>query len=544
MVAVLNLIDLPTDPFLLVTSFLSPIDIIFCRLVSKSWHKEFVDDSFLRDILVREFPVAREVRNLLARELAVPENRHEGSRGESRNIWQVNFDRVVARYCALRNGKPLQVTKKRLSRLTPYREDPLWIPWKSGKDQNYHFKVGRWDRHLSSMYPAQVEARSLPTDLPESEWTYDSGLLIYADAEVNAYVVLDIEANTTSIVPFETDHRVVRRIRLKENVLVIEWAESQPYHKLNDTEQVYRHFVTAFDVLPRKDFPWLPRWDVTFRNEWKLHYLGFPLSWRDCWLSSHSATHYAVYIWQPNRSAWGEDEPIEALNVWDFTQSSRYRPSKDPSARCQPSKGPHLVKKLSYTDLDYLTIRQRDTPVLRKIEVDGSACVYFFEEGCVLECGQHVADQRWNQVLGKYWERIIGIPVLGPGPRWEDRCDDQREDTQDTLSRSIQIISAETQQRSPKRANCWRYAGIYPGVRNEVIKDESAGLDFTAEHDTGGVFRVQIKSHVESWATKLDLKDFDPQPRSFNGDERWLITQRGDALYILRFDKGFKINER
>lgn len=144
----------------------------------------------------------------------------------------------------------------------------------------------------------------VPTDLLETEWTYDSGLLVYPDRiEMQAYMLLDIEQDTISIVPFDIKGRIVRRIRLKHNLLVFEWAERIPYHKLNDFEFVHRHYVTAFDVQPAKNsFTWLPQWKISFRSERKLHYLGFPLSAQDCWFSDHSTTHYTVYIWQTNHS--------------------------------------------------------------------------------------------------------------------------------------------------------------------------------------------------------------------------------------------------
>lgn len=45
------------------------------------------------------------------------------------------------------------------------------------------------------------------------EWTYDSGLLVYPDMiETQAYVLLDIEQDTISIIPFDTRNRIVRRI--------------------------------------------------------------------------------------------------------------------------------------------------------------------------------------------------------------------------------------------------------------------------------------------------------------------------------------------
>ena len=222
--------------------------------------------------------------------------------------------------------------------------------------------------------------------------------------------------------PFEIKDHIVRRIPLKHNLLVFEWAEKEPYHRLNELEQVHRHYVATFDVQSAKDsFPWLSQWEITFRSEWKMHYSGFPLSAQECWFSDHSTAHYAAYIWQTNRSAWGENDPIESLLIWDILQPSSYRPSNDPSNRSQTSIGPHLVKKLSYIGLGFLKFGKRIRHSWKKIALNGSACVYFFEEGCNRERGLHVSHEseagRRNP-RDVVWERIVGIP--GSGPRWEN----------------------------------------------------------------------------------------------------------------------------
>ena len=54
---------------------------------------------------------------------------------------------------------------------------------------------------------------------------------------------------------------------------------------------------------------------------------------------------------------------------------------------------------------------------LRKIALDGSSCVYFFEEGCNRERGSHVGHgyaTGQRNLTDVVWERIVGVPVLGP----------------------------------------------------------------------------------------------------------------------------------
>ena len=525
-----NLTELPTDLFLMITSFLDPLDIVKCRLVSRSWHTEFTEDSFLREILIREYPKAYEVRNFLSQR---PANGVPGTQvfsSNSLNDWKRIFDKVVARYCALKNGKPWQVTRKDLAFSMPPSGQLLVTPWEPF--QHRCLQVTEWDRYLQLPPPGQL--LNIPIDLPEPGWTYDSGLLVYADVSIAAYTVLDLEADSASIVPFDIEHCIVRRLRLKKRVLVIEWAEAKPYHQINGTEQVHRHYVSVFDIVPvTGNLPWLPRWNVVFRNEWNLHYLGFPLLGFDIWLSSHSETHFAAYFWLRNRSAWGEDEPIESLGVWDISGRSDYRPSTDSGGRNKASEGPQLIKKLSFVELDFLTIRQRDTPTLRKIEIDDS-CVYFFEEASSHEYGSHVADQRWNPAATRYWERVIGVPVLGLGPHWEDRLDDSSITVGSELAQNLG-------EGSFHKATCWRYQGIYPGVRNHVIQDRSAGIYFSAEHDTDGHFSLRITSKSNSWTSTIRVPNLDWLTCKPCGDERWLITQVQNKLCILHFERNPQI---
>ena len=530
---VLDLPDLPTDLFLMVTRYLESIDIVRCRLVSKQWYKEFVNEYFLRDILLREYGQAREVRALSDVEIDHTVDRPTDIiLGYPRDVWKRTFDRVIARRQALESGKPRSVTKHDL------RGGPTSLIGKQVEVRNYHIPVFPWNRYLRM--PGQHRGSKpylgledqAPTDLLETKWTYDSGLVVYPDvAEIQAYVLVDIEKDTLSIVPFDMKGRIVRRLRLKHNLLVFEWAEKEPYHGLNAFEDVYRHYVTAFDVSSAEEsFPWLARWKITFRSEWKLDHFGFPLSMQDRWFSDHSASHFAVYIWQTNRSPWAEHEPIESLLIWDISQSSDYRPSDDPSGGERVSVGPYLVKKLSYHDLDFLTIRQRETPFLRKIALDGSACVYFFEEGCSQERGLHVGygyETGRSRSRDVIWERVVGIPILGPGPRWEDR-----------LGRvsTFGQFWPQPNFRKPNTATCWRYEGMGIGLRNQIVRDEWANIEYHVVQRTIGFPEVWVLSVSGSWCAQIDLSDIQWRWKRIDGDERYLIIQSNEVLHILHFD--------
>ena len=533
---ILDLPDLPTDLFLMVTRYLDPIDIVRCRLVSKQWRKEFVNEDFLRDILLIEYGQARDVRALSDVEIDhTVDGPAEINFGHPRDVWRRAFDRVVARRQALRSGKPRFVTKRDL------RGGPRDLLEKQVEIQHYHIPVIPWDRSLvvplyyrsSKQYLGRVD--QVPTDLLETTWTYDSGLLVYPDvAETQAYVLLDIEKDTLSIVPFDMKDRIVKRLRLKHNLLVFEWTGKGPHHVLDAFEDIYRHYVTAFDVSSAKDsLPWLAQWKITFRSEWNLDHLG--LSMQDRWFSDHSASHFAVYIWQMSRAAWAGDEPTESLLIWDISQSSDYRPSDDPSGSRRVSIGPQLVKKLSYHDLDFLKIRQGWEPVLRKIALDGSACVYFFEEGCSHERGLHVGhgyETGRRNARDVVWERVVGIPILGPGPCWEDRLG--RDSTFAHLWQPPDFRSSGC--RKINTATCWRYEGMGSGLRNQIVRDESADIEYHVVQRVIGFPEVWVYSVLGSWCVQIDLSDIQWQWKRIDGDERYLIIQSTDVLHILHFD--------
>jgi hypothetical protein len=172
-----------------------------------------------------------------------------------------------------------------------------------------------------------------------------------------------------------------------------------------------------------------------------------PLNSRDRFFSCHTTKKYSLYLWQPNRSAWGEDEPIEALAVWDISSPSPYRPSLDPSGKKKPDdsfEGPRVVRRFSFTDLDFYRIRQRSTPVLRGLELDENH-VYVIEEDhrCI------VGQQAGHNLPRLHSVKIIGIP-FAMGPMWVDSCGADG----DTSTSFCQRVSDA---RNHRLAPCWRH---------------------------------------------------------------------------------------
>ena len=167
MAVVCDLPDLPTDLFLIITRLLDPVDIIRCRAVSKAWHKEFTDGPFLRDVLIKNYGRGREVRFLLGANPDLFLNAWGTSPLGSLSAWGYAFDKVTARYCALRSGKPRLTTTCGQS-WQLHNND--WIPFPGKRDQNVQDRqvpVGQWERYLRN----GRDKMRIAVDLIENRWS-------------------------------------------------------------------------------------------------------------------------------------------------------------------------------------------------------------------------------------------------------------------------------------------------------------------------------------------------------------------------------------
>ena len=211
----MNITTLPSDIFLLIIDYLSPSDLILNRRVSRAFNAAFTEPDLNRHVLLKLYPRVRELRNI-----SNPDNVD----------WCGIFARVAARYHYFKAGKPRSVEKLALGRSLVV---PKWAR---------HYPVATWQRHL------QFEEKSAPFHYPDPLWTYDNGLLIFPSAKTQRYELYDLSARKMVEIKFEPESKIVRRIRLKEKLFIVEWCEQEPYHQLNENEMVHRHFATAYEV--------------------------------------------------------------------------------------------------------------------------------------------------------------------------------------------------------------------------------------------------------------------------------------------------------
>lgn len=431
----IGLPNLPGDVFALIVEHLDAWDVVRCQMVSSAWSQVFSAPDFLR-IILKKYPHAREAPQLISSSKLATSDR------KSYLQWRTTFNRIACRYFHLTHGKPRTIEKHKTAVPEPRIPNLFSVScW------DYHeSQPGRRLYHLSTLQPWQRQemAPGEQTYLfRHAFWSYEDGLLVFIPTKPFAFgydpaailkgsppasfaiMMLDLKSQYGVEVPFHLKDRVVRNLRLKDQTLIIEWAEMEYYHALNDSENVHRHFVTCYDIKPQPCFSGATacRRTVTFRSEWKLHFLGLPLNAQDRFYSTHTKDHYAVYLWQPNRSMYtgDEEQPIECLLVWDIAQPRQYMPSLDPSRKDQPEdvrSGPHIVCRFDYRLLQHYGIRQQSSPCLMKFSLNSEQRTITVYENV------RVSGQGYFDPAGRLWcARTTTILFHGEGPHLQRECD-------------------------------------------------------------------------------------------------------------------------
>jgi hypothetical protein len=418
-----SLPDLPEDCFLPILESLAVYDVARCAMVSQSWRAAFTNPLYLRMVL-KNHSSAREMQDLVGRE-------HDTA------LLSRTFSKLASRYYHLTHGKVRTIDRYKLA---PSEQRGDFCP------------VGQWDFHESqpggrlyfenaSHQLSRLNMPSKPYLFRSTMWSYADGLLVYAPEQLppdaprtHILALLDLSTGFHFSIPFDIAGKVIRNIRLADMTLIIEWAERDPFHSLNDMEQVNRHFASCFDIIPSPSTPSGTTtksptlYTIRARNEFKLHFLGLPLeSPRDRFFSTHTSTHYAIYFWQPNRSMYTGDEelPIESLFVWDISSPSSYRPSLDPSGANRPMQrasspgngnatiraGPWIVARFPFNELEGLGVRQHSRVRLMNIGLDSAAKTLCWREN-TCEAGQGYFDP-----AGRFWRsRSTTFLFQGQGP--------------------------------------------------------------------------------------------------------------------------------
>lgn len=496
-----DLAFLPRDIFWLILGYLAPHDLVRCRRVSRPWNEAFSNPAILAPLMKRHFPWTQEVQDL--HDKSIESDDHEARR---------LFDQVTARYHHLERGVPRSIQKYRLCDDFGASGDREW------------FQVQPWESHASHV------REFVDRQFSEALWTHEDGLLVYPSADHQCLVLMDLSNDRHFMVPFIIRGKVVRRVRLQKRLLVVEWAEPKAFHWLNDSDGVHRHFASSFDVAPGPD----TGWTIAPRNEWKIMFLGHPLSERDRFFSAHSDKYYVIYIWQPNRSLYtaDEDAPIESLFVWDISKESSYRPSYDSASRQtgpEVDQSPNIVARFGFRDLEFFGVRQRGCPSIQRLEVTDDGQSIIITEN--LNTWLTVSDP-----LGLPLTIRTSIPLQGHGPHW-------RQESNLILSPYRGNCSLQTSPLSAMAlfVECWY------GIIAQVT-DPKAGLSFCLHFDPVQWFEDRGGKNHKEQPIKLSIQTMDTQVTKDNldftgrgkisGCENYVLGEnRNRELVVYRFDR-------
>lgn len=422
----MEIIDLPHDLFLLIIARLSTRTIVLCQRVSKGWKAAFTDQGLSLQLLKDRFPRCREMRIAYAAACdddivasaavrssppdeihdpidganGIPSNRNE-MHGQD---WTSTFALVASRYHHLRTATPSSVSTIRLGT--------------AGPDKFRFHGVSTWD------YWLRLDDKIAPFHYPDPSWCYaqEEGLLVYHvhrdDVEdsprnyIYPWRLMDLDTGKATEIAFpHDDERIVRRVRIAEGVLVFEWCERMAYLQnerppLLQNGSFHRHYVTAFDIVCMSENPTSRNtkgWETMQRAEWMApNLIGLPVNDTHRFLSTHTATRYAMFVWKPvSWSVHGpgesvlhgnEDDPVEFVIVWDISSSM---------------EPPRIIRYMTSRILQFYGVHQRERPRLRCLGMD-ERNLYFVEE-----------EHRWAQGRNaRLWTprghlvKTTGVPLI------------------------------------------------------------------------------------------------------------------------------------
>lgn len=483
-----SLLGLSGDCWVLVFSNLPPRDLIRARAVSTQWHRLLTDESVCRRLLQTIFPHCREARlDMLQNRIDdLPNMPHNlrvevQCRAQQGEHWSRTFVAVARRYHHLGSGMPREYLKLPLPDMVDHTtlDDCPSHNIRSGHVcPHCRFKIAQCSHFFwmsVPVWPRTVDFRPHKGEFhfPDPMWWYsqEDGLLVYpaswllddqappsfawteierkcgpkedafrnhfnppeASCEGFIYRLFDPETGEHISVPFDVRGKIIRRVRLAQGVLILEWTEVHADKTLIDRSKVmkskeyrqwaayYRrtwydylarnsHMVTAFDVVRMPLSPSIEggpgrswTWEVRPRYEWQLPTWGPGCpgggrshasddvsvhDYRPRFFSAHTATHYALFIWRAVLDEAGWRRFRRQLWVWDISPadhsgaSSSSRSDNATSGKKPKQSAPTLIRRLVEPDIRYrhsVFFESERIAKLRNITMDEHN-VYMVEE--------------------------------------------------------------------------------------------------------------------------------------------------------------------
>lgn len=602
----MELASLPYTIFLEIFIYLSPHEAVAARRVSRSLRAALIQNPLSISLLQLHFPRAREARDF--RRFFQTEFR--GGDGEPIALlrqyeeinWAAVFATVARRYHYLGTATP------RTTITVPVSHDSRWLRPQLP-----------WNRCLDLI-------RETAFCRPDPVWTCDvpAGVVVYP-VDGRQYMLRDVHSGRTWALPFDTSHKYVQRVRLRHGILIFEWHEDKPCDYAYSSDEsgsekmLLMHYATAYDVKRRnenrgpggeEDYFWQhcrnktnedddieeedddarkSKWDITFRATWKIHPTGLLFDTR--YFSTHNASHYAVYIWQPNSTPVlsipmpAASEPTEIFWIWDLGEPQQEEPLADEAtvtkevrqtvvhaARTADSsrredKGPRCISRFEWHLLDHWDVRQGHRPTIQCLRLDdctrdaktGAATghVFVVEEEHRWSAGRHARHRR----LGQHHVKTTGIPLGdGPkpvGPRWVDECGQQEHQIGSATTGQLPfcwrgeqwwqrrrlhgeveqngLLQATTSSLSPierstwpGRCPCWRHDD-FPYLTVSAVHDVGAGVWFSARHCDALSKNIAARLSIHGVARPTRNRRLDwPQKTTAISGSQWSRSSSGN----------------
>ena len=292
---------LPPEILEIVCEHLHPFDVLKCWAVTRQWNRCFKNHVPLKKLLLRYFGSARQLHQIQQSEIK--------QKKTSPREYIMLFQRVVSHYYRLQEGRPQFITSilKKPNEYSPIEGDIHFV-----------YPVVPWHRWV------QATEHAGRYDFPEPDWTYDDGLLVYFDACSKDYEVLDLTSGKSMPVGFRSrtagmGQIIVRRLRLADKVLVIEFAKPADGEGLT-TASSYRQFVVVYDLVPLSYHEGEARcseWAILLRCIWELNtHKKRILLLQSRVFSCHSPRRWAAIAWYDDPATAHAHE--ECLLVYDI----------------------------------------------------------------------------------------------------------------------------------------------------------------------------------------------------------------------------------
>ncbi|KAJ6037342.1 hypothetical protein N7540_001621 [Penicillium herquei] len=501
--ASLDLSLLPQDIFWLILDYLTPEDLIRCRRVSLLWNVAFSNPPFLARMLKLHFPWTDEAQSLEiagALQLTVDDVRRL-------------HDKAAARYYRLQNGNPSSIRKVSMCNAIGDSGQHAWL------------RVPPWEKHTSHLQ------NMIHRHFPEALWSHEDGLLVYPNKQHHFVAMMDVRKDQTYLVPFLMAGKVIRRIRLHLQLLVIEWAQESSLYRSDQRGRVHGHFASSFDIVRKLN----GSWSIIPRNEWQILDTGYPIGENDRFFSAHNRDYYVVYIWQPSRSLdWADTTPFELLTVWDISKRSSYRPSigTGKAALAMGEKRedfPSMIARFDFEGLTHISLRQRETPSIQGIHISNDGKSIIITE-CMNTWLTNIDDIGLPSVIR------TTFPLQGQGPR-------RRQETNLILPPYRSNSNLEASFISPELlyVDDW-----YSLVAQEL--DDNSGVSFCLHFDffewlkhagrddqKDMLLKLTIQTKTNSRVTR-ELADFSGTGKIGGGESYVIGENQNNQLVIYRFD--------